>query len=232
MTNGILVALFNLLGGVVVDCFKRAPGWKSGALQRCAFFAYAVLMYDLSLLARMREDPYEQSGQKLNLFNLLIRPFKERNTCAPWASPSLWSMMANIPGSYYSVYLLAQRGGELFLHQHCQHAQRAGAGASHAALVAVPAPPLSWLKTCNVSIALYALNHLLLGLVNKGNYLWLYPTAQIYAFVLATGINLSFTNIPISTFPARTRPSTSGSTPRCAIWARCWASRSAASSSP
>ena len=52
-----------------------------------------------------------------------------------------------------------------------------------------------------MSIALYALNYLLLGLVNKGNYLWLYPTAQIYAFVLATGINLSFTNIPYINIP-------------------------------
>ncbi len=105
MTNGILVALFNLLGGVVVDCFKDA-GLEVWGFATLRIFAYAMLMYDLSLLARMREDPYEQSGQKLNLFNLLIRPFKERKYLRTVGIAFLWSMMANIPGSYYSVYLL------------------------------------------------------------------------------------------------------------------------------
>ena len=60
---------------------------------------------------------------------------------------------------------------------------------------------LSWLKTCNISIALYALHYLLLGLIGKGNYVWLYPATLIYAYVLAVGINLSFTNIPYINIP-------------------------------
>ena len=59
----------------------------------------------------------------------------------------------------------------------------------------------SWLKTCNISIALYAVHYLLLGLVTRGNYVWLYPATLIYAYVLATGINLSFTNIPYINIP-------------------------------
>ena len=199
MTNGILVALFNLLGGVVVDCFKDA-GLEVWGFATLRIFAYAMLMYDLSLLARMREDPYEQSGQKLNLFNLLIRPFKERKYLRTVGIAFLWSMMANIPGSYYSVYLL-------------RNVEASYSFINIVSMLNVPVLVLltpvwsqflrrfSWLKTCNVSIALYALNYLLLGLVNKGNYLWLYPTAQIYAFVLATGINLSFTNIPYINIP-------------------------------
>ena len=109
-------------------------------------------------------------------------------------------MMANIPGSYYSVYLL-------------RNVEASYSFINIVSMLNVPVLVLltpvwsqflrrfSWLKTCNVSIALYALNYLLLGLVNKGNYLWLYPTAQIYAFVLATGINLSFTNIPYINIP-------------------------------
>ena len=199
MTNGILVALFNLLGGVVVDCFKGA-GLEVWGFATLRIFAYAMLMYDLSLLARMREDPYEQSGQKLNLFNLLIRPFKERKYLRTVGIAFLWSMMANIPGSYYSVYLL-------------RNVEASYSFINIVSMLNVPVLVLltpvwsqflrrfSWLKTCNVSIALYALNYLLLGLVNKGNYLWLYPTAQIYAFVLTTGINLSFTNIPYINIP-------------------------------
>ena len=48
----------------------------------------------------------------------------------------------------------------------------------------------SWLKTCNVSILLYAIHYILLALVNRGNYVWLYPFTLIYAYVLAAGIKL------------------------------------------
>ncbi|MDD6033373.1 MAG: hypothetical protein PUC47_07835, partial [Oscillospiraceae bacterium] len=59
----------------------------------------------------------------------------------------------------------------------------------------------SWLKTCNVSILLYAFHYILLALVNRGNYVWLYPFTLIYAYVLAAGINLSFSNIPYINIP-------------------------------
>lgn len=163
-------------------------------------FAFLLLMYDLSLLARMKEDPYEQSGPKINLINLLVRPFREKTYLRTVGIAFLWSMMANIPGSYYSVYLL-------------RDVEVSYSFINVVSMLNVPILVLltpvwsrflrqySWLKTCNVSIALYAVHYLLLGLVNKGNYLWLYPSTLIYAFVLATGINLSFTNIPYINIP-------------------------------
>ena len=112
----------------------------------------------------------------------------------------LWSMIANIPGSYYSVYLL-------------RDVEVSYSFINVVSMLNVPVlvllTPLwkrflsrySWLKTCNISIALYAVHYLLLGLVSKGNYTWLYPATLIYAYVLATGINLSFTNIPYINIP-------------------------------
>jgi predicted MFS family arabinose efflux permease len=61
----------------------------------------------------------------------------------------------------------------------------------------------SWLKTCNIAILLYAVHYLLLGFINKSNVMWLYPATLIYAFILAVGINLSFTNIPYLHIPEK-----------------------------
>jgi len=199
MTNGIVVALFNLLGGYVVDHFKAADleVWGFATLR---IFAYILLMYDLFLLFRMKEQPYEQSAQKINLVNLLIKPFKEKLYLRTVGIAFLWSMIANIPGSYYSVYLLKDVEVSYSFINAC---------AMFNVPVLVLLTPfwkkvlgrLSWLKTCNLSIALYAVHYLLLGMINKGNYIWLYPMTLIYAYVLAVGINLSFTNIPYINIP-------------------------------
>ena len=199
MTNGLVVALFNLLGGYVLDHFKAADleVWGFATIR---IFAYLVLIYDLTLLARMKEQPYEQAPQKINLFNLFIRPFREKLYLRTVGVAFLWSMIANIHGSYYSVYLL-------------KDVEVRYSFINVVSMLNVPVLILltpvwkrflgrySWLKTCNISIALYAIHYLLLGLVNKGNYTWLYPMTLIYAYILATGINLSFANIPYINIP-------------------------------
>ena len=199
MTNGIVVAVFNLLGGYVLDHFKAADleAWGFAVIR---IFCYALLMYDLFLLSRMKEQPYEQSAQKINLINLFVKPFREKLYLRTVGIAFLWSMIANIPGSYYSVYLL-------------RDVEVSYSFINVVSMLNVPVlvllTPLwkrflsrySWLKTCNISIALYSVHYLLLGLVTKGNYVWLYPATLIYAYVLATGINLFFTNIPYINIP-------------------------------
>lgn len=199
MTNGIIVALFNLVGGYVVDHFKGL-GLDAWGFATLRIVAVCLLVYDLFLLSRMKEQPYEQSNDKLNLVNLLVRPFKEKTYLRTVGIAFMWSMIANVPGSYYSVYLLRDIGVSYSF-------------INVISMLNVPILVLlmpvwsrflrrySWLKTCNVSIALYAVHYLLLGLVNQGNYTWLYPTAIVYSFILATGINLSFTNIPYINIP-------------------------------
>lgn len=199
MTNGIIVALFNLLGGWILDNFKDI-GLEVWGFATLRILAFCLLMYDLSLLWRMKEEPYEHTSEKLNLFNLLVRPFRERTYLRTVGVVFLWSMMANIPGSYYSVYLL--RDVEV------SYSFINAVNAFNVPVLILLTPVwsrflsrYSWLKTCNVSIALYAVHYLLLGLVTRANYVWLYPSTIIYSFVLATGINLSFTNIPYINIP-------------------------------
>lgn len=198
MTNGIVVALFNLIGGAVVDRFKDI-GLELWGFEALRIFSALLLCYDLFLLSRMKEEEYE-AGEKINLKALLIAPFREKLYLRTVGIAFIWCLIANIPGSYYSVYLL--RDLEISY--------------SFINLVSTLNVPIlillmpvwsrflrkySWLKTCNVSILLYAIHYILLALVNRGNYSWLYPLTLIYAYVLAAGINLSFSNIPYINIP-------------------------------
>lgn len=198
LTNGIIVATFNLIGGAVVDKF-RAANLELWGFETLRIFAALLLVYDIFLLTRIKETDYEK-GEKINLKDLLIRPLKEKLYLRTVGIAVTWSMIANIPGSYYSVYLL--RDLEISY--------------SFLNIVSMLNVPIliclmpvwskflrkySWLKTCNLSILLYACHYIILAMVNADNCMWLYPISQIYAFVLAVGINLSFSNIPYINIP-------------------------------
>jgi len=198
MTNGIVVAVFNLVGGFVVDKFESV-GLEIWGITVLRIFAALLLVYDLFLLSRMKESDYEQ-GQKIDLKGLFIRPFKETLYLKTVAIACTWALIANMPGSYYSVYLL-------------QDLDISYSFINIVSMLNVPVLVLlipvwskflrkySWLKTCNLSVLLYALHYLLLALINANNYVWLYPLTLIYAYVLAAGINLSFSNIPYINIP-------------------------------
>ncbi|MBQ2668705.1 MAG: MFS transporter [Clostridia bacterium] len=201
MTNGIIVAVFNLIGSAIVDHFGSL-GLEVWGFAVMRIIAFGVLIYDLFLLSRMKEEPYPLSEKKTSLADLLIKPFKETRYLRVVAFAFTWCMIANIPGSYYSVYLL--RNLEVSY--------------SFITLISMLNVPIlvlltplwsrilrrfSWLKTCNIAILLYAFHYLLLGCINKGNVMWLYPATLIYAYVLAVGINLSFTNVPYINIPEK-----------------------------
>lgn len=201
MTNGILVALFNLGGSYIVDLCK-AQGSELLGLSILRILAMLVAVLDIYALTKMKEYPYEQSEKKLTFFDLMVAPFKEKTYLRTIGIVFVWSLAANIPGAYYTVYLL----------------KNLAVSYSFITLVNFLNVPVlllltpvwsrllrrfSWLKALNLAIALYAPHYLLLGLVNQGNVYLLYPLTLLYAFVLAVGINLSFSNVPFINMPKR-----------------------------
>ena len=198
--NGIVVAVFNLAGGYLVDKFEAA-GIQVWGFTVLRILALVVLAYDLSTLYRMKEYPYEKSTEKFSFKSIFIAPFKEKIYLYTVLFNFLWCLIANIPGSYYTVYLL----------QNCD--------ASYSLLsignaINVPALILfipiwskllsrfSWLKVAVAAVAMYAVHWILLAFVTAGNVNWLYPTILIYAYIMATGVNLSFANLPYTNIPA------------------------------
>ncbi len=200
MGVGVVVAAFNLMGGYVMDRFEAA-GLQIWGFTVLRILAFLMLIYNFYTLVRMKEYPYEKPTVKFNLKGLLITPFKEKLYLRTVLFSVLWSMVANMQGSYFTIYLL----------QNCD--------ASYSLLSigsAINVPTLllfipiwskilsrfTWLKVASATIALYGLNWIALAFVTKGNVMWLYPAILVYAYIMITGVNLSLANLPYTNIPA------------------------------
>lgn len=201
MTNGILVACFNLLGSAVVDHFK-AQGSELIGLTVLRVFALLVTALDIYALSQMKEYPYSQNAKRFTLKDLLISPFKEVKYLRTIGIAFIWNMAANIPGSYYTVYLLKNLD--------VSYSFITLANFLNVPILLLLMPvwsrflrKFSWLKTLNIALALYAPHYILLGLITKGSVYYLYPLTLAYAFTLSVGINLAFTNVPYINMPEK-----------------------------
>jgi len=113
----------------------------------------------------------------------------------------LWCFAANIPGSYYTVYLL--RDLEVSY--------------SYITLITMFNIPIvllltplwrkvltkhGWFKTLYLALAVYIVHYFLLAMVTKRT-MFIYPISQILAYIFAIGINLAFTGIPYVNMPEK-----------------------------
>ncbi len=200
MTNGLVVAAVTLLSSRVVDLFKAHGMELTGLLAlRCAALLLAGL--DLYILSRMKEYPYSQEGRGATLRDIVVKPFREKKYLMTVLLACMWHFTANIPGSYYSVYLLRE----------------VGVSYSFITLVSMLNVPvllfltpvwrrlltrISWFKMLGIAMGLYSLHLVGLSYVTPRS-LFLYPVTLLWAYVLAVGINLSFTNIPYVNIPEK-----------------------------
>jgi len=83
MTNGAVVALVNLIAGFFLDKFKAA-GMELQGITILRVIAYGMLLYDLTLLLRMKEKPYQRTVEKIKLYDIQSSPLGKRYICARW----------------------------------------------------------------------------------------------------------------------------------------------------
>ena len=95
MTNGAVVALVNLIAGFFLDKFKAA-GMELQGITILRVIAYVMLLYDLTLLLRMKEKPYQRTVEKIKLYDILIKPFREKVYLRTVAIAVLWTFTSGI----------------------------------------------------------------------------------------------------------------------------------------
>ncbi len=198
MTVGAIVALANLLGSFVVDAFK-AGGLEYWGLLTLRLAAFGLVLFEFFQLSRVSEYPYEKAAEKLHVRTLLLEPFKNKLYLRTVLVVFLWNVTANIPGSYYTVYLLKNVG--------VSYTYITTVNLINVPVVLLLTPlwsrilrRLGWFKTLAVAMSAYLVHYVGLAFVGKAT-LALYPVTLILAFFLAIGINLSFTGIPYVNIP-------------------------------
>ena len=200
MTVGAVVAVMNLAGSKVVD-FMAARGMAYEGFMVLRGVAAALCVVELILYSRIKEYPYETSGAAFRLRDLVLEPFRNKPYLRTVAVTFLWNIAANLPGSYYTVYLL----------------KNLGVSYSYITLISMLNIPVTlfltpvwrralakhgWFKTLYLSVSVYLLHYIVLALVTRKS-LFLYPLSQVLAYVFAVGINLSFTGIPYVNMPEK-----------------------------
>lgn len=200
MTVGAVVAICNLLGGWVVDLFAAYDMQYYGLLV-LRIIAAILCAFEIWMYFHIKEYPYEGGGSGFTVKDLLTKPFKEKKYLLTVAVTFLWNFSANIPGSYYSMYLLRDVG--------MSYSMLTLISMINVPIVLFLTPlwrkvltKFGWFKTLYISIAVYLLDYLVLAVVTKQT-VWVYPISQLIGYIFAIGINLSFTGIPYVNMPEK-----------------------------
>ncbi len=198
MTVGAIVAICNLLGGWLVDMFA-ANDMQYAGLMTLRIIAAVLCVVEMFLYFKIKEYPYEGSGSDFTIKDLVTKPFREKIYLLTVAVTFLWNVTANIPGSYFTVYLL----------------KNIDVTYSYITLISMVNVPMvlfltplwrkvlgrfGWFRTLYVAMGGYVLHYIALALVTKST-VWVYPISQIMGYACAVGINLSFTGVPYVNMP-------------------------------
>ncbi len=200
MTVGAVVAALNLAGSKIVD-LMTAHGMAYEGFTILRVVAAVLCVLELILYFKIKEYPYESTGAKFRLRDLVLEPMHNKLYLRTVSVTFLWNIAANLPGSYYTVYLL----------------RNLGVSYSYITVISMINIPVTlfltpvwrrvlakhgWFKTLYLSVGVFLLHFIILALVTKKT-LILYPLSQVLAYVFAVGINLSFTGIPYVNMPEK-----------------------------
>lgn len=196
LTNSIIVYTVILIGSLLVDAFKKGGNELTGLLILRGF-ALMLAVLDLNFLTRIREYPVPRTN--IQVRDVILSPFKEKKYLLTVIIACMWSFSANIPGSFYTVYLLREMNlTYTFLNV--------------VNMLSVPVMIIfmpvwrkrvdrtSWFRALYFCISLYIAHYIGLAMVTDKT-LWLYPLFMLYAFAISPGINMIFANLPYVNIP-------------------------------
>lgn len=198
MTVGAVVAVGNLAGSRIIDLFKEW-GMEYQGMLVVRGIALALAGVEILLYSRIREYPYESTGERLSARQLLLAPFRNKLYLCSVLASFLWNFSANIPSSYFTVYLLKNIGVSY------SYIMVLSMLNVPAVLLLTPLwrrvlQRLDWFKTLHVAMLIYALHYTLLGMTTPST-MFFYPTALILSYVMGIGITLSINGMPYVNIP-------------------------------
>jgi len=198
VANGIVVTVAAIGAGALADYFK-VHGMELTGLQAVRAIALIFAVIELTLIIKMTEKPYEET-KEIKLKQLLMAPFQNRLYLRTVLIAFLWFFTANIPGPYYSIYLL-------------KDLQVSYSFIMIMSIMNVPILVLftpvwvrmlkrtSWFKILSMAMSFFLLQYVILAFITKPTVYYIYPIAVLASAIFTVGINFSMTNIPYINMP-------------------------------
>jgi hypothetical protein len=147
----------------------------------------------------IKEIPLARPQRKISIRDLFVKPWGEKVYLRSVLVVFLWSFTANMPGSYYTVYLLREL--------HIGYSYITGVAAFNVLMLLLFTPlwrkiymRYSWLKPLSIAIWMLAPHYFVLAFVSEGLH-FLYPIAVIWSFLCTCGINLAFSSMAYLNLP-------------------------------
>jgi hypothetical protein len=196
ITNSIIVFTVVLLSSRVVDAFKY-KGYELTGLLLLRGLALVLSVLDIYYMSKIREYPV--AARNVRVRDVLLSPFREKKYLITVVIACMWAFSANIPGSFYSVYLLRE------LNISYSFINTVNMLSVPAMLLAMPiwrkrVDTTSWYRALYLCISLFIAHYIGLAFVTEKSLL-LYPLSMIYSFLISPGINLVFSNLPYVNMP-------------------------------
>jgi hypothetical protein len=200
----ICVYVFILASGYIVDFFRDRGSFLAGiTVVRVIGLVFAALeIYAHCHIHEFDEPDGADPHPRINPF----APLKNKKFMLCVILTGLYSCFANIPGVYYSSYLVndlvipfSYLGIVNFLSVPIM-------------IFAIPIwnhviRKISWFKTISLSLLLVSVHYFILPFVGRDNYLYLYTAAVIYYFMVIPGVSIVSANLPYYRLPEKDRTS-------------------------
>ena len=165
--------------------------------------AVILMGLDSYFYSRAVELPYSSAAKSISLKSLMLVPLRHKPFVLMMATMMFWSFLANMSGTYYTMYLLGDLGYSYRLISF--------AGSFSTAVVLCTTPlwgqiirKKSWLPTLAIALPLYSVFYASLGFVTAGG-TWLYLLCVLGTAFIAPGINLVAMNLPYLHTPEESR---------------------------
>ncbi|GHV02383.1 hypothetical protein FACS189485_02650 [Spirochaetia bacterium] len=198
LLNSVCVYVFILLCGYVVDFFRDRGSLLAGitAVRIIALCFAALEIYTHINIHEFDEPEGENKHPRLNPF----LPLKNREFTICTLLTGLNSFFSNIPGMYYSSYLVNDvvapfrfLGFVTFLSVPIM-------------ILVIPIwnhviRKISWFRTISIGFLLLSGHYFILPFVSRGNYMYLYTLSMIYYFSIVPGVNIVSANLPYYRLP-------------------------------
>ena len=196
--NSIFFYVMILIASLIADRFKATGDALLGLLV-LRIIAFILAGLDIYFLLKIKEYPNIQDSKETSLWSILQSLFKEKKYMRTVCISCLWSFTANIPGPFFSIYLLKDLS--------VSYSYINAISMLNIPILIFLTPfwakriqRTSWFGTLSILMGFYLISYLGLAFVSV-NTLFLYPVFMIVAFVFASGINLTFANIPYINIP-------------------------------
>ena len=202
LLNNIGIYVFILLCGFIVDFFRDHGNFLAGlnAVRIIAVIFGILEIYSHCHIHEFEEPKHEEKRRLLNPF----LPLKNKQFTICAVMTGLYSFFANIPGLYYSSYLINDvvvpysfLGMVHFLSVPCM-------------IIFVPfwngvIKKRSWFGTISPALILVSFHYFSLVFLNSSNYTLLYTISCIYYYSMVPGVSIVISNLPFYRLPESDR---------------------------